>query len=194
MPLKVICVGCLLPNYFILSKNAKCFLQNSEKDTSEQWFTIENYSEESVVFRIRVSVSNIFVLQAATGIVEAQHSVEVPVSLKKTLPSEFGHASELTIKLAVEFVAHTSDYESKGSKAFWSECGADALRKTIVCNVARTAAHKNSIHALDANKVGVFDHSHTDTANEPVCGAAMMEISPQSLDFEGNFILIFLLP
>ena len=132
-------------------------------------------------------------LQAATGIIEAQHSVEVPVSLKKTLPSEFGHVSELTVKLAVEFVPHTSDYESKGSKAFWSQCGADAMRKTIVCTVARTAAHKDSIHALDVNKFGVFEHSHVNRADELPCGAAMMEISPQTLDFEGKFRQLMLI-
>lgn len=154
----------------------------AEKNTADQHFVVENYAEETVVFRIRVSVANVFVLTAASGVIEAEHSVEIPIALKKTLPAEFAHASDMTVKLAVEFVPFGPDYESRGSKAFWSQRGADAVRKTIVCVVSRSAGHKGSIHALDAAKLGAFDGNPD---RPPSSGAKQVKISPDSLEFEG---------
>ena len=141
------------------------------------------------MFRIRVSVANVFVLQASTGIVDAQHSVEVPVSLKKTLPVELFQDSKLTVKLAVEFVLYTSEYETRGSKAFWSQHGSEALRKTIVCSVERAAAHKSSIHSLDAAQLGAFDGNRAGRADTEASGASQISISPDVLEFEGAFDL-----
>lgn len=135
-----------------------------------------------MIFRVRVSASNVFVLQASTGIVDAQHSVEVPISLKKSLPADFMHAEELTVKLAVEFVLYSPEYESRGSKAFWIEQGKDAIRKTIMCVVTRASVHKGSVQHLDAQKLGAFEGGLGDKA---VPGSSQMEISPQQLEFEG---------
>ena len=53
-----------------------CLLGIIEKDPTEQYITIENYTEKAIIYRIRVSMANVLILQAPTGIIEPQHSVE----------------------------------------------------------------------------------------------------------------------
>lgn len=157
-------------------------VSSPESITAEQYFSIENYGEVTQVFRIRVSTPNVFVLQVATGTVEPQHSVDIPISLKKTLPADFMHVTELFVKLSIEFVSYHPDYEALGSKAFWMSRNGDAVKKTVVCEIVRTP----KIPKVDPLATNVRNAFVSIPSKLEISAAENMQISPKILHFEGE--------
>ena len=163
-----------------------CLVGIIEKDPTEQYIAIENYTEKAIIYRIRVSMANVLILQAPTGIIEPQHSVETPISLKKNLPAECAHMNDVTVKLAVEFAEYSSEYEICGSKAFWSEKGSDAIRKSIFCRLQKEEVRKPSIHALSSNKLDAFEQNERSYAGAGKSGADLIHLSSECLKFVQN--------
>jgi hypothetical protein len=111
--------------------------------------------------------------------------VDVPISLKNILPTDIlRHRSELNVKLAVDFVAYSAEYDHRGSRAFWNLRGDDAIQKSVVCHVYKVTGHKGSIHALSSDAMIAFEHTEKVRLGTST-GASAMKISPTFLEFEG---------
>ena len=111
-----------------------------ENDTSEQLVSIENWSEECHgVFRVKASISNVFVFGEAGGIVESCTAVEFPVSLKHTLPEDFASSSEISVSITVEVVPFSEEYDDLGAKAFWATHAKNACKKIASCVVKKSS-------------------------------------------------------
>jgi hypothetical protein len=155
----------------------------TERNTQEQSFTIENYSAQNVIFRIRVSISNLFNIQIANGTIESEHSIDIPLSLKKNIAAEYSHMDELKVKFAVEILIHSEEFDSIGSKAYWTKYSNDSIRKSVICEILRR--NKKLMMQIDDNK-SVSEQSKVIQAD----GASSVQIMPQQLVFEGNIVTL----
>lgn len=131
-------------------------LEFRENDTTEQLVAIENWSDQHSVFRVKASVSNLFVLGEVNGVVESSTAVEFPVALKNTLSGDFEGISDIEASISVEFISWADSYEDEGVRAFWATRGKHALKKNILCVVRRDGAP-----SVDNQRVGYLDRATT---------------------------------
>jgi hypothetical protein len=113
-----------------------------EKETTETSFSIDNLSSDDVVFRIRVSISNILAIPVTSGTLGPSQSIQIPVSAKRYLPAEYQHEDEIIVKIAIDILPLSSDYSASGSRSFWQKHSSNALRKTVTCSIKRHQSPK----------------------------------------------------
>ena len=90
-----------------------------------------------IIFRVRVSIPNVLIIPICNGTLEPLQTMQIPISLKKYIPAEFQQDDEIMAKVAVECLEGTEEYYNNGPKSFWQKIGREAIRKTVVCSIAR---------------------------------------------------------
>lgn len=106
-------------------KCVKLVSSTENDDPLQSSIDICNDSSTSVVFRLRVSVQNMFVLKTTEGVIEPSKKTSIPVVLKTFPPVR---ADDTLAKFSVEFLECDDDYYIMGSKEFWK-----ARNSSIVC-------------------------------------------------------------
>jgi hypothetical protein len=102
--------------------------------------TLHNTSNESVAYRVRVSVPNLFVLQSSEGVLDPAQKLSVPVVLK-AFPAMSSDEEEVAIaKFAVECLECDDDYYIMGAKAFWKTHSDKAVRSAVYSKAIKAAA------------------------------------------------------
>ena len=92
---------------------------------------LNNKSESKLMaFRIRVSVTKLFILKITEGVLEPTQKLSIPVVLK-SFPA-IVNSNELLAKFAVEYIDCDDDYYMMGPKAFWKSHEASAQCQKIL--------------------------------------------------------------
>ena len=81
---------------------------------------IHNTGKLSVIYRIRVSESNMFVLKTPEGVVDPSQKLSIPVVLKSFPTGKIDPDVPLA-KFAVEFLECNDEYYISGSKDYWKK-------------------------------------------------------------------------
>ena len=125
---------------------------------------LRNVGAISLVFRIRASLANAFIIPTSEGVIEGGQQLSVPVVLK-SFPSELPSDGSPLAKFAVEFLECDDGYYTEGSKSFWSSRGGSAIRKSVLSAAVRALSPSAPV------SVSLEDS---------------MDVSPSSLSFTGT--------
>ncbi len=129
---------------------------------------IENTSQNvSVVFRIRVSVPNLFVLKTSEGVLDPGARLSIPVVLK-SMPGGSSSDENPLAKFAVEFLECEDDYYIMGAKAFWKAKSDTVEVKKILSKAEKNLKEEKSSPAMPlAEAVNVSPQSLCFQATDP---------------------------
>lgn len=99
-----------------------------------------------MVYRVRTSVPNLFVLKSSEGVLEPSQRISVPVVLKY-IPSlgDGESGDELLSKFAIEFLECRDDYYIMGSKAYWKTHASQLLCKKVESRVMRNSTTEKTV-------------------------------------------------
>ena len=146
----------------------------TEKDDPLQSaIELHNVGKISLVYRIRTSVPNLFVLKNSEGVLESSQKISIPVVLKY-FPStgNVGSGGDLLAKFAVEFLECRDDYYIMGSKEYWQAKSSHVVCKKVE---SRTTVPKTTADNSITKKV----------ESTPI--EDQLEVSPGCLVFRGMF-------
>ena len=133
-------------------------------DPLQDSIRLVNRSPRALVYRVRVSVQNKFIIKSGEGVIEGGQQLSVSVVLK-SFPSELPSDGSPLAKFAVEFLECDDGYYTEGSKSFWSSRGGSAIRKSVLSAAVRALSPSAPV------SVSLEDS---------------MDVSPSSLSFTGT--------